>query len=87
MAEGRAILLMSCKGCGDRITLDEPQAEWWPSVVTDGATGGLVDADAPVPADPVRKPLCVSCIERIEAERKRLGLPVAWPVYGAKRRR
>lgn len=86
MTVGHEVLFMDCRSCRVGMTLAMGDADWWPSAIEDAATGELVDADAPLPADPVRKPLCVSCIERIEAERRRLGLPVAWVRYQATRR-
>lgn len=72
----RMLAMAPCWRCRQPFSFDPDEV---PSVVTDGPGGEPVPQGGPVPADPVRQPLCGSCADRIEAVRASMGLAKAWP--------
>lgn len=75
MSGGAEIAMSTCYGCGDFMTFD---VETVPSVVVDARTGEPAAEDCPVEFG-VCMPLCVACVDRVEAYRRSHNMPKAWP--------
>lgn len=83
MGEGGIIAMGACFGCRQPFSFDPAEV---PSVVVDPSTGAPVPQEGPAPEGAFKAPLCDPCVDRVEALRRKMGLPAAWPRSSAQRR-